>query len=64
VEVRAPQGMTIVKTNVPMSVSGASAVWKGMPSRTLALEIQFRPSLALRIWRGIVHFFNNPVIHV
>jgi uncharacterized protein DUF4012 len=61
IQVRVPQGMKISFTNVPMKVSGGTAVWEGIPQSRLEFEVRFQPPLLTRIWRSITDFLSRPV---
>jgi hypothetical protein len=61
VEVRAPEGMHAYFTNVPMKVSGGTAVWEGTPGARLDLEVRFQPPFFRRVWNSITDFLSKPV---
>lgn len=64
VEVRAPEGMQIVRTSDSMRMEGGEAVWEGNPPRRLELEVAFRPPLLVRLWRDVTRFLSQPVIRL
>ena len=43
IEVQVPEGMHVVEASPSMQIDGDSAVWTGMPSRRLELEVRFQP---------------------
>ena len=61
IEVQAPQGMKVYFTNVPMKVSGGTAVWEGTPGARLELEVRFQPPFVRRIWNSFTDFLSKPV---
>jgi hypothetical protein len=63
-EVRAPLGMRILETSLPMRVSGGVAVWEGTPGRVLELDIRFGRPLVQRMWRGFRRFLSKPIIRL
>ncbi|MBI2237913.1 MAG: DUF4012 domain-containing protein [Actinobacteria bacterium] len=64
VEVRAPEGMRVVRMSDPMRLEGDAAVWEGNPARRLELEVAFRPPLLVRLWRDFTRFLSRPVIRL
>ncbi len=62
VEVAVPPGMEIATASKGMDVAAGKATWEGVPTRRMELDVSFRPSLPVRIWRDIVRFFSTPVI--
>jgi hypothetical protein len=62
--IRAPDGMDIVSTSVPMDVAGSTATWEGIPGYRMALEISFRPPLLQRLGRNVARFLSKPVVEL
>lgn len=62
--IRAPDGMNIVSTSVPMDLSGSTATWEGIPGYRMELEISFRPPLLQRLGRNVVRFLSKPVVEL
>ena len=61
IEVRAPEGTNVYFTNVPMKVSGDTAVWEGTPGATLELEVRFQPPFLRRVWNSITDFLSKRI---
>jgi hypothetical protein len=61
-EIQVPDGMQITSTNVPMRVSGGSAIWEGTPAKLFQLEISFRPAPLRRAWLFVWHVLTMPII--
>jgi hypothetical protein len=49
--VHVPDGMGVIDVSEPMRTSDGTATWKGTLEGTLKLEVQFRPSPLVRLWR-------------
>lgn len=62
VEIRAPEGTRIVRTSLPMQVEGNRAVWEGVLSSNLTLEIEFQKPFFSRAWDAVTGFFRKRVI--
>jgi uncharacterized protein DUF4012 len=55
ISIQAPEGMAIVSTSVPMTVEGSIATWKGVPNRSMEIDVRFQPPLARRVWLTLWH---------
>ncbi len=64
VVVRAPAGMAIVDTNVPMEISGAEATWRGTLSARRDLVVRFQRPFPGRVWTEVWRFLSKPVIRL
>jgi hypothetical protein len=64
VDVRAPEGTTIVRTEPAMTVSGNRAVWEGTPEDRMVFEVAFERPLLSRMWRAFVQWLDRPVIRL
>lgn len=53
VEITAPDGMRIVSASPGVRIEGDTAMWEGVPSRRLELEVEFQPSWPVRLWRAL-----------
>jgi hypothetical protein len=63
-EVRAPDGMAVVWTNVPMDVDGERATWRGRLGPRDDLVVRFTKPLAARVWTRVWDFLSTPVIRL
>jgi len=62
VDIRAPEGMSIVGASPGIRVVGGRAVWEGVAAPTMRFEVAFeRPALE-RAWRAVVRFLSSPLI--
>jgi hypothetical protein len=53
-----PAGMHITSTNVPMTISGRTAVWQGKPGHVLQIEASFEAPLTTRVWRSLTDWLD------
>jgi Protein of unknown function (DUF4012) len=59
-----PQGMQVVSVSAPLRIDGDSAVYEGEPGPRLDVEIEFAPSLPVRLWRNVTRFLTTPVFEL
>jgi hypothetical protein len=59
-----PQGMHVVSVSAPLRIEGDSAVYQGEPGPRLDVEIEFAPSLPVRLWRNVTRFLTTPVFEL
>ncbi len=52
-QVQAPPGTRVVWTNVPMSLDGGLATWRGIPEPRTVFVVRFRAPLPLRVLRNL-----------
>ena len=64
VTVRAPEGMSIVWTSVPMRVRGGVATWRGPLNGAKDFEVRFQRGFFGRVWARVQSFLSKPVIHL
>ena len=64
VTVRAPDGMSIVWTSVPMHVKGNVATWHGALQGARDFEVRFQRGFFGRMWARVRSFLSKPVIHL
>jgi hypothetical protein len=64
VTVRAPQGMGIAWTSVPMQVDGGVATWRGPLNGVKDFEVRFQRGFFGRMWVRVWSFLTQPVFHV
>jgi uncharacterized protein DUF4012 len=64
VTIRAPQGMAIAWTSVPMRVQGGVATWQGPLAGTKDFEVRFQRGFFGRVWARMWSFLSKPVIHL
>jgi hypothetical protein len=64
VTIRAPQGMGVAWTSVPMQVRGGTATWRGPMNGARDFEIRFQRGFFGRVWTRVWSFLSKPVIHV
>ncbi|MGH2652933.1 MAG: DUF4012 domain-containing protein [Actinomycetota bacterium] len=62
VDVRAPEGMHIVRASPGMRVDGGRAVWEGQAGDLMVFEVEFQRPMTSRMWRTVVRFLSRPVI--
>ena len=56
-----PEEMEIASVTGPLTIVDGAAVYRGEPGVRLDVEIEFRPSLPVRMWRNVVRFLTMPV---
>jgi hypothetical protein len=61
-EIHAPPGMQIVWTNVPMTVRGGVATWRGTLGTARDFEVRFHRPFVSRVWTRIRLFLDQPAI--
>lgn len=61
VRIEPPEGMEITSVTAPLAVRAGAAVYNGEAATRLDLEVEFGPSLPVRLWRNTVRFLNTPV---
>ena len=61
VRIEPPEGMEITSVTAPLAVRAGAAVYNGEAATRLDLEVEFGPSLSVRLWRNTVRFLNTPV---
>jgi hypothetical protein len=59
-----PQGMRVVSVSTPLRIEGDSAVYEGEPGSRLDVQIEFGPSLPVRLWRDVTRFLTTPVFEL
>jgi len=64
IEIEPPPGMELVRASGPLEMTDGSAVWDGVPGSRLQLEVRFRPTLPVRIWRDVGRWLSGPAIHL
>ena len=64
VVIRAPQGMSVVDTSVPMEVRGNEAVWRGTVSDEQDFLIRFSRPFLPRVWTQVWGWLSEPVIRL
>jgi hypothetical protein len=64
VTIRAPEGMRIAWTSVPMKVDGADATWSGSLDGARDFEVRFQRGFLSRAWIRIWSFLSKPVVHL
>lgn len=64
VTVRAPEGMAIVWTSVPMRVQGGVAAWQGSLEGAKDFEVRFQRGFFGRVWARVWSFLSKPVIRL
>jgi hypothetical protein len=64
VNVRAPDGMRIAWTSVPMKVDGAVATWSGSLDGARDFEVRFQRGFLSRAWIRVWSFLSKPLIHL
>lgn len=64
VDIRAPEGMSIVSASPGMRVEGSRAVWEGEPAQTMRFEVEFERPMLERAWRAVVRFLSYPLIEL
>jgi uncharacterized protein DUF4012 len=64
VTIRAPDGMRIVWTSVPMQVESGMATWRGSLEGARDFEVRFQRSWFSRIRTRVWSFLSKPVIHL
>lgn len=64
VEIEVPDGMHVTETSLPMQVVENGARWTGIPGPRMEFEVEFQPSLPLRMWRNVTRFFSQPLIRL
>jgi hypothetical protein len=62
--VRAPDGMDVVWTSVPMDVAGGRAAWSGRIGPRDDLVVRFTKPFPARVWTRIWDFLSTPVIRL
>jgi hypothetical protein len=62
--VRAPDGMDVVWTSVPMDVVGGRAAWSGRIGPRDDLVVRFTRPFPARVWTRIWDFLSTPVIRL
>ena len=62
--IRAPDGMGISWTNVPMHVEGGVATWRGSLQGSMDLEVRFQRGFFGRVWARLWSFLSKPVVHL
>src|SRR5918996_1338404 len=61
IRIEPPEGMEITSVTAPLAVRAGAAVYNGEAATRLDLEVEFGPSLPVRLWRNAVRFLNTPV---
>ncbi len=61
--VRAPDGMSIVWTSVPMRLQDGEATWHGTLNGAKDFEVRFQRGFFGRVWARVRSFLSKPVIH-
>ncbi len=61
IRVEPPEGMQITSVTAPLTVRGGAAVYRGEAGPRLDVEVEFGPSLPVRLWRNTLRFLNAPV---
>jgi hypothetical protein len=56
-----PDGMRIVSASSPLRVVDGAAVYEGEPGTRIDVEVEFEPSLPVRLWRNVERFLQTPV---
>ncbi len=64
VTVRAPRGMNVAWTSVPMKVDGSVATWRGPVGGARDFEVRFQRGFFGRVWARVRSFLSKPVIHL
>jgi hypothetical protein len=64
VEIRAPEGMDVVWTSLPMDINGGLATWSGRLGPRDDLVVRFTKSFPARVWTRIWDFLSTPVIRL
>jgi hypothetical protein len=61
IRIEPPEGMEITSATAPLTVREGAAVYNGEAGARLDLEVEFGPSLPVRVWRNTLRFLNTPV---
>lgn len=64
VTIRAPEGMAVAWTSVPMQVDGGVATWRGSLEGARDFEVRFQRGFFGRVWTRVWSFFTKPVVHL
>jgi uncharacterized protein DUF4012 len=64
VTIRAPEGMRIAWTSVPMNVDGSTATWSGPLDGARDFEVRFQRGFLSRAWIRVWSFLAKPVVHL
>jgi hypothetical protein len=63
-EIRAPEGMNVVWTSIPMDVDGQQVSWSGHLGPRDDLVVRFTKPFAARVWTRVWDFLSTPVIRL
>jgi hypothetical protein len=61
IRIEPPEGMEIKSVSAPLSERDGAAVYNGEAGTRLDVEVEFGPSIPIRLWRNTVRFLNAPV---
>lgn len=61
ISIEPPEGMEITSVTAPLTVRAGAAVYNGQVGIGLDLEVEFGPSLPVRLWRNTLRFLTTPV---
>ncbi|MGH2766106.1 MAG: DUF4012 domain-containing protein, partial [Actinomycetota bacterium] len=61
VDIRTPEGTTVISASPRMRVSGNRAVWEGAAGDRATFEVAFERPFVSRVWRAIVRFWDRPI---
>ena len=64
IRVEPPDDMRIVSASAPLKIVDGAAVYRGRPGARLDLEVDFGPSLPVRMWRNLTRFLTTPVFEI
>jgi len=64
VTIRAPEGMAIAWTSVPMRIQGGIAAWQGRLEGARDFEVRFQRGFFGRVWARVWSFLSKPVIRL
>jgi Protein of unknown function (DUF4012) len=60
IRIEPPDGMEITSVTAPLIVRAGAAVYRGEAGARLDVEVEFEPSLPVRLWRNGVRFLTTP----
>jgi hypothetical protein len=64
VTIRAPEGMGIASTSVPMQVEGGVATWRGSLQGAKDFQVRFQRGFLGRVWARVWSFLSKPVLRL
>lgn len=64
IRIEPPPGMDVVEATEPLRIVDGVAVYEGTLDSRVDLEVEFAPSLPMRLWRNVIRFLDTPVVEV